>query len=582
MEIDKSAINAAGQLVLPKPTAGAGFFRTAIDLDPLGSPGTTIPLSEIPTNVWTIAQQHLFDCSSVADSRGASIPSPWEGAVISEARPVYVVGIDGGVLPAFMELKIVRPVTGGAATPVPPQQDAGFILVSLTTAEKPVVCFAQAGRTPSEDLEFVSGRRATKVLRYGPAYLAAEDASGNLIQGLGSLPLRVELGNLTAMDTSFGFATAGSDVAFNPQPDPPGLPVATPFASYAELKTWWQSNPLQIQLRKRRAGFAQLRWDLEAGRLPTVITLHLGETRALVNPAEQIVSYRVDTDAEAEGFVRVVAGNGVGGASVTGMSVGSAPIYLINDQDQVKPFVIVVEGAPALAKQRNGYPLVPLNFKLGWQPIKEWSALDYTAQPRWKQFPLSKYCAVGSGYVGCGPIAWTILLGWFEHQGVPAALGNALNVDTFLQQNNVVVNETADTLHSFCDTHCVPFTGEGATFPWDMDGGLTLVDSIKQQGFINWSASYQWETFPDCYNPSAKTGVTAIKAGRPALLGLWGMMHYAVAYGYWERFFQITPGGPSYGSMRWFRCNMGGASAEGALYPADDIFYGLNLNLTKK
>ncbi len=582
VEIDKAAVNAAGQLVLPKPTAGAGFFRTAIDLDPLGAPGTIIPLSEIPANVRAIAEQHLLDCTSITDPRGNLLPSPWEGAVMAEARPVYDVGIDGGALPAFMELKIVRPVVGGAATPVPPQQDAGFMLVSLTTGEKPVVCFSQDGRTPSEDLEFAAGRRATKVFRYGPAYLAAEDASGNLIQGLGSLPLRLELGNLPTADTSFGFAAAGSDVAFNPQPDPPGLPVATPFASYAELKTWWQTNPLQIQLRKRRAAFAQLRWDLDAGRMPAVINLHIGETRALVDATEHIVSYRVDADTEAEGFVRVVTGNGAGGAAVTGMSIGSAPIYLIDDHDQVKPFVIVVGAAPALARKPNNSPLVPLNFKPGWQPIQEWSALNYSAQPRWKQFQLSKYCAIGSGYVGCGPVAWTMLLGWFEHQGVPAALGNPLNVDSVLQQNTVVVNDTADSLHTLCDTHCVPFTGEGATFPWDMDGGLTLVDTIKQQGFVNWSANFQWETSPDSYNPSAKTGVNALKAGRPALLGLWGMMHYAVAYSYWEQLFQITPGGPSFKSMRWFSCNMGGGSKGGALYPADDIFYGLNLNLTKQ
>lgn len=582
VDIDQSALNAAGQLVLPEPTAGAGFFRTAIDVDPSGAPGTIIPHAQIPSSVLAIAEQHLSECSNTTDPSGIPLPSPWTGATIAEARPVYDAGIDVGQLPAFLELKVVKHVTPGAATPIMPERDAGFILVSLTTAEKPVVCFSMSGRTPLEDLEFATGRRPNKVFRYGPAYLAAEDDRGELIQGLGTCPLRIEMGDLAAMDTSFGISAAGSDLAFNPQPDPPGLPAVTAFSSHAELKTWWITSPLQMQMRRRRAGFAQVRWDLDAGRLPGVVTLHVGETRTILQGSRQIVSHRVDADPGQDGSVQVVSGSSGGGAMVTGMRPGSAPVYLLDDQDHVTLVVVVVGAASPLSNKLNGPMMAPAAFKPGWQPIQEWRALDYSAQPNWKQFKSPAYCALINGAVGCGPMAWTIVLGWFEHQGVSAALGNPLTVDTILAQNNLFVTNAAHSLHSLCNTHCVPFTGEGATFPWDMDGGLTLVDTFKQQGFINWNANAQWETFPDSYNASAKTGVTAIKAGRPALLGLWGMMHYAVAYSYWHQLFQITSGGSAFMAHRWFVCNMGFGSKDGVLYPADDIFYGLNLGITKK
>ena len=86
-----------------------------------------------------------------------------------------------GNQPAYIELRVQTADTQ--------PQPRGYILISLTQEDRPIPEFATAG-VPKTDrvLTRVAGGQVARFLRYVPAYLAAEDAAGNLLGYRGTTP----------------------------------------------------------------------------------------------------------------------------------------------------------------------------------------------------------------------------------------------------------------------------------------------------------------------------------------------------------------------------------------------------------
>ncbi len=101
-----------------------------------------------------------------------------------------------------------------------------------------------------------------------------------------------------------------------------------------------------------------------------------------------------------------------------------------------------------------------------------WSAGGHAAQPLYNQFDY------GGCAVGCGPVAWTMLFCWGDHQ---AGTGNAYwaprwglyrqdggygaDVVAPLTMDEGVKNVVRE-IHNDIGTFCI--FGSGATFPWSM------------------------------------------------------------------------------------------------------------------
>ena len=165
-----------------------------------------------------------------------------------------------------------------------------------------------------------------------------------------------------------------------------------------------------------------------------------------------------------------------------------------------------------------------------------WTTGGSPPQPLYYQFDY------GGCAVGCGPVAWTMLFCWADHQ---AGTGNAYWAPRWglYRQNggygaDVVAPLTMDDgvknvireIHNDVGTFCI--FGSGATVPWSMPDawhylsgrtGTTLEahwDSlgISEDGLRDWAANQ------------------IIYRQTPAVIGTGWLEHYPMAYGYaWQK-----------------------------------------------
>lgn len=132
---------------------------------PLRPPIRLMTALELPPLHRWIAEDQLATC--------AALPG-WQDAVLDTVFPVYEM--DGETL-AYYEVK-VRTGRG---------DDAGYVMLSATEKDTPVVEFSHHGLTHHErfareiDGDF-------RMLRFGPGYVVAEDAQGRLLAEIGFRP----------------------------------------------------------------------------------------------------------------------------------------------------------------------------------------------------------------------------------------------------------------------------------------------------------------------------------------------------------------------------------------------------------
>lgn len=594
--------------VLPDGTAAIdsqarqAYFRLRIL--PSGDGGTLplLPLAEVPASSLEVARRHIAASQRAADPTDEDDDTAdWADVQFAPfACPLFKPG-DGSVQPGYVELKLVAPRPSPRAgegflphlSDQPDSCDRGFIIVSTSRDDLPALEFNSSGPTPVERLlRRCGGKTPARVVRFGPTFWAAEDAAGNLIGNLGTEPFKIPHEFAAVMERRFsGEIQTERDLLELP----PDLKLKLAgYANYAELKRDYEASPVHRLLRERRAAYAGFHWDLEEGRMPTILELRAGETNVFL--AGTVVT---DVVVHWEG-IRNLADISLlrSGIRVVGRQVGSAPMTVQTSRG-LQYYVLRVRSTAAGSAGLAG-AATPF-----WR-TKTWWAGDWNDQMHYYQLRDSDWCDL----VGCGPTALAMLFGYWDRRGVPSAFytglaGTAgfdsLRLSDAPQEINTAARKATlrkvyHPLHDLCDVICPPFTDAGATWPGDLIEGfagylhpvannLGLASVIYGKGnrLVNYSCSWAWDSWGDDWEVSGVRVANGIKSGRPGVVGLGVLWHYGVAYAYRRKEFVLPVGNEEVVLQlkRYFRVNEGWASFSPSWYSAYDVFLGLTANLSQ-
>ena len=165
-----------------------------------------------------------------------------------------------------------------------------------------------------------------------------------------------------------------------------------------------------------------------------------------------------------------------------------------------------------------------------------WATGGHSAQPLYEQFQHNGF------WVGCGPVAWTMLFCWADRQ---AATGNSYWADRWglyrenggyganavapLSMDNGVRNVIKE-IHGYVGTFNL--AGNGATFPWDMVkaayyfSGRTGTDMETHHNTLG---IHTWDLFLEARG-------SIVYRHTPVVIGVGWLNHYPMAYGYkWRK-----------------------------------------------
>lgn len=560
----------------PVVTAGQPeeIFRTRIERragDPAFDP---VAISQIPSNLVQLAEDHLAQFTSPLGTNGLPIdPELWYGVKLApQARPVYELNVANGLSPAYWEFQLFPTNPGPPAPqgrfvpgqPVRTNSQSGYILVSATEADSPIAEFATQGSSPLERLAQGAGTPAFKAIRFSSTFYTAEDGAGNVLASLGSQPFKPTIATADIPTQTFTF-TGDDQTGLSNRTTFSGRITATGYQNYQEFRQDYVRNPLYQYFLKQRQARARTRWSMLRGvtEFPQVV-VHVGQTINYTNRnavrSAKLVSEdpiaRVSTDLRTPNLVLI-----------TGVEVGTGTILLTDTTGTSSLTLSVVSSLrPA------GDIFIP-----GWRTKKIYYAGTWDMQPKFYQLQRDEFC----DYVGCGPVAWGMLLAWFEvNRQIPGAFGSPTAWDAGLTMNeyNKTYIDTWRLLHTLCGTWCVPFSDAGATWPWDMDdGALGYLLVPRTMGMINVNWASQWNFWSTgSYGMNCRD---AIKKGYPAVVGLGWLWHYALAYGVAYQQFEGSPG-VYLMDRRILKCNMGwGPDQPPQWYDLDDTFYGCDFHI---
>lgn len=530
-------------------------------------------LDAAPQIAVRIASEHIQQFAADA----ASEEDDWTGATLaSKVLKVHDLAYKEGQEPAYLEFKVVSRDS---------RRDLGHILVSLHEGDAPVVAFTTKGLTPNEELlaEVRTGV-AAKLLHYGPTFRTLEDADGALLAKQGTPPFKVPS---SMLDGRFS-AHFNSDSDVTRTNNAGALRAAIePYRDYKEFKTDYLSNSVYQILRERRANAVRVHWDILQGRqvdAPPRIIVRLEETVNVLTDRE-IARFFVDDD-EPSPFVRVAnspAGVAAHGLQITGLKPGSAFLFVKTQYGNEKFWLEV----PAFGGSSAGSKSIQAiqSFTSGWQPASKWFAGTYADQPRYWQVENDDWCPK----VGCGPVAWAMMLAWWDRKGAPSAFASICDSDAPLILDNDIdsvgyqkVMAMYHSLHDICNVICFgEFSDQGASLPGDMVDALETQTLNERYMLQRLGISYAWAwdlVDPDWNEPSSLCR-KAIKDHRPAVIGLGWLWHYALAYGYLKQDFKTAPDLDPVAVRRWFKCNEGWNKDHGAWYSGFDTFLGTDLAL---
>lgn len=590
-----------GAAAVHSPSTQA-YFRLRIESDVEGQAVPLVPLAEVPAATLEVARRHVEGLLHPVDSADDDDVDGWADAQFGPfAIPLVREGAPSGE-PAYLELKLVSATSGERPkegylrqlSNEPTSMDRGYLIVSLDRGDLPVLEYNTEGPTPVERLlRRCGGKTPARIVRFGPTFWAAEDAGGGLIANLGTEPFKIPHDFAPMMQERF----AGEiDTARNILELPPELKLQlSSYASYAELKEDFESSPVHKLLRERRAAHAGLQWDIEAGKVPAILDLRVGETNVFLGGSvlEDLVLHWEGVRELAD--VRLLRS----GFEAVGRQAGSAPLT-VRTSKGLEAYVLRVSA--------RGVGLASVELASGepfWR-TKTWLAGAWGDQMHYYQLKDSDWCEL----VGCGPTAVAMLLGYWDRRGVPSAfytgiVGSAgfdsLRLSDAPQEINTasrkaVLREVYHQLHELCDVICPPFTDSGATWPGDLiegfagylhhvsnPGGMASLLYGKGNRLMNYSCSWAWDGWGDDWQVSGVRVANGIKEGRPGIIGLGWLWHYGVAYGYRRKEYVVpfTGGETVIQVKRYFRVNEGWSDFAPSWYNAHDVFLGLTANMTQ-
>lgn len=537
--------------------ARAGFYRIRIDTAPAGLGELNIPLENVPV----FARGHCEDL--LASMRNLGGDNGWEEAKLgSIAFPIYDAALDP-LVPAYLEFKVCladpRPTpgvpgmagfeAGARQSPAPIQRDidVGFITVSLTRDDLPVLDYAMSGITQTERLRWLARSSAVKVFRYGDSFLAAENEKGELVAYIGAPPTRFPDAILDLCDREFeGY----QDTKGGRHPATP-IFKGEPYKTYEEFKKdWVQSRRFQLAREKRREQAAIL-WNIYSGALErNAIVVALNQDAHLFQDREVTRFVLGDPTLATVKILKI-------GVLVTGQSLGITTYNVTFSSGQsLSGYLAVAEKTGLLSEEQAGSLKSP-----GWSSWEESYAGNWDQQRRYTQE------WGGSCYSGCGGTAWAMLYGWFDYTGAAANLIDG----TAPLYNNSAVSDCIWYVVDHLGTYCVG--NQGATNPWDMYKGYNWANH-RGHGY---SVSYTW-SIPCFYSSGARNKARdSIKSdGRPTIIGIGCTSpHYCVAYGYKYREYKWL--GVVWAREHKFKCNMGWGWSS-PVWKDGDVWYGQRNN----
>jgi hypothetical protein len=524
---------------LDKYGSPTGYYRMRIDPAQEWVP-LNMPLADVPTMAVKIAQE-LLD-----SSRNVGGDNSWEDASLGPiAFPIYSPGIEG---PTYMEFALLSPQpeppdmpfqTGQTRAPSPlgicSQVPRGFILVSLTEDDRPIVDFATEGTTHTECLRRMAKSSALKIVKTDE-FNAAENSNGQLVAYLGPPPVYFPEEALQYCDKEY-------ESYVNPQGQKFAVPppfTGTPYPSYEAFKEDYLKSGRLQEARKRRREAAKPEWDIWLNRLPEVITIpYCVETAILKGKG---VKSLVLADPTLATF-KIVTPD----VLIHGIKIGDCAMHVVFTTGTGADYHLVVSQLPLSPEQ-----------PIGWSSW-DYSETDDQASQRDYEQEDGGDCASG-----CGATAWAMLYGWWDHSGRNEDLIEGVAP----LNNNDAVRDCIWYIVPEIETYCVG--DQGATNPWDMIDGYTWADHRGSA----YDVSDRWvlPCFAWTTNRPRDKAINEIKDNdRPVIVGFGcASPHYAVAYRY--RYRRYTSWGVTWDSQRRLRCNMGwGGTREWK--DAEDVWY---------
>lgn len=564
------------------------FRLTIQEVDLEGGESPAVPVAQLRSKTYDIAWNHLQWLLAAQMNEPGSEGS-WSNASLAPiAYKVFDPAFKNGEEPAYIEFKIVSDFQPSAkraeflvGNEVAPMRDLGHILVALNEGDAPVPEFSEEGPTPCEHLlRRVGHVPHLKIMRFGPTFAAVENAKGELLANAGADPFKIPEDFLRYKDQTFK-GEFDSETAEEAPRDGYGGPklAAAPYESYADFKADYLRNPVYQELRNRKALRVAAEWALLNGvtpPAPAMLQVNVGKSIHVLSE-QSILRYFLDDDeGEGQPLARISVPASGGGLLITGARGGAAPLT-VKTAAGVQHFELIVLSGDVSAQ----------SFTPGWQTPSTWSvAGGYSATPRYHQTSHPDWCPK----VGCGPVAWAILLGhWDRERNVPAAFYRNIPGDLTISDAPFKVADKPthmrnvyNLLHDYCDVICNPFGSAGATPPGDMvEAGATYLWFPKILGYLGYSYSWAWDlTDPDWNEPSNRIR-TSVKNGRPAIVGLGWLWHYGVAYKYRYQEFKVTPDTVLL-RRRWFAVNEGWGKDQGAWYSGYDTFLGASIKPWQK
>ncbi len=517
-----------------------GFYRMRIDSGGDWGVPLNIPLEDVPRIAVDIAQELL-------DNPGDERLEGWEGAILGPtAFPMYTPGLDK---PTYMEFAVLSPQpeppdlpfgglrSGSSAPQTSPlgynclsATPRGFILVSLTEDDKPIVTYSTEGRTRTECLRNRARASAVRIVKITDECYAAENSEGKLVAYHGPPPVYYPDEIMELCDKVF---EGQGDPQGEKNPDPPPF-EGEPYKSYEAFKKDLQESKRFQEARRRRREAAKAEWEVVNGLHQEVINITVCNETTIFG--DRVVLKLVLGDPTLATFKILNQGVLIHGkkAGVTTLHVE----FSIPGGAEAYDGVLIVSESP----------LSP-DLPTGWSSWQYWDTDDMWAQRCYEQE------WGGSCWSGCGPTAWALIYGWWDRSGRNTGLIDG----TAPQYNNDAVRDCIWYVVDRVGTYCVG--SSGATNPWNMYKGYKWA----QHRGSGWSYQYKWTSpcFGWTWDGPRDLAIDTIKNDhRPVIIGTGcASAHYPVAYRYKYR--RYTVWGVTWSRQRRFYCNMGwGCSAE--------------------
>jgi hypothetical protein len=543
-----------------------------------------LSITQLPKGMLFRAIQHIYD------SRSLVAPN-WDTAFIGEtAIPFYRPDICGGATPAYYELSVYKDAT----LKIP----AGFLMMTApcdndVPHDIPIAHWNSTGVAISSQIQFnpPPGVAPIKLWKLDTLSYVA-DQNGVIIGKLGQFPALI---NGLTQSEYVQYSNARTDVKWAPANVSTGddnlvagripTPVITGL-SPSTAKLLWQYTDFNIAndfagyLRQYPVAFA----PLIAGMKQRVSGLWAYENEITDTDTRLCTGCtQLHLPVVAGGVSRfVIPIKGITAQNITNMTpdVSTSTLSFVVESSTYANYPVIAVTAGALASDTlprltlkitpssSWFTLLPptyVTFYMVQSPPsliradRSWSSWNYywagnaSDQRKYAQWTVSGSCAVG-----CGPVAWMMLLGWVDIKSTypqvsgqfwkrwnayrenGSSSGLATSGAGIAPQSTTIgstiymapgVFTSTEYIRNQVGTFC--FSGSGATYPWSMDNVRNYLSYVGTGISIDThynSVGFHEDGLRDYTIEHLTKSNTSER--RPVIIGTGWLNHYPLAWGY--------------------------------------------------